>query len=136
MAILKGRQKCVKTHRVAGWPLTLRPPRWRYGGRMQQRIKLSRQKGWRMPPGARKVDRSTRWGNPFVVGAPGIPDVSTAVARFREAMEQGGFANDSLRAQFARDHVRAELAGLDLACWCPLDGPCHADVLLDIANRD
>jgi hypothetical protein len=36
--------------------------------------------------------------------------------------------------------IRAELAGKDLACWCPLvdaDGnrvPCHADVLLEIAN--
>jgi hypothetical protein len=28
----------------------------------------------------------------------------------------------------------AELRGRDLACWCPLDGPCHADVLLEIAN--
>ncbi|MBM4480356.1 DUF4326 domain-containing protein [Rhodococcus hoagii] len=30
--------------------------------------------------------------------------------------------------------IRAELAGRDLACWCPLDQPCHADVLLEIAN--
>lgn len=30
--------------------------------------------------------------------------------------------------------VRAALAGRDLACWCPLDQPCHADVLLGIAN--
>jgi hypothetical protein len=27
-----------------------------------------------------------------------------------------------------------ELAGHDLACWCPLDQPCHADVLLELAN--
>ena len=32
------------------------------------------------------------------------------------------------------DEMRAELAGHDLACWCPLDGPCHADVLLDLVN--
>lgn len=30
--------------------------------------------------------------------------------------------------------VRAELAGRVLACWCPLDQACHADVLLEIAN--
>ena len=30
--------------------------------------------------------------------------------------------------------IRAELRGKDLACWCPLDSPCHADVLLEIAN--
>ena len=28
----------------------------------------------------------------------------------------------------------AELRGRDLACWCPLDQPCHADVLLELAN--
>ncbi len=33
------------------------------------------------------------------------------------------------------DRIRNELAGSDLACWCPLDQPCHADVLLEIANR-
>ena len=35
-----------------------------------------------------------------------------------------------------RSIVRAELAGRDLACWCPLDHPCHADVLLEIANQE
>ena len=32
--------------------------------------------------------------------------------------------------------LRHELAGYDLACWCPLDQPCHADVLLELANAD
>ncbi|HZL05925.1 MAG TPA: DUF4326 domain-containing protein, partial [Coriobacteriia bacterium] len=32
------------------------------------------------------------------------------------------------------EDVRAALAGRDLACWCPLTDPCHADVLLEIAN--
>ncbi|MGU3585851.1 DUF4326 domain-containing protein [Rhodococcus sp. C26F] len=32
--------------------------------------------------------------------------------------------------------IREHLAGLDLACWCPLDQPCHADILLKIANGD
>ena len=27
------------------------------------------------------------------------------------------------------------LRGKDLACWCPLDQPCHADVLIEFANR-
>ena len=35
-----------------------------------------------------------------------------------------------------RSAVRAELAGRDLMCWCPLDQPCHADVLLELANGD
>lgn len=31
--------------------------------------------------------------------------------------------------------IRGALRGKNLACWCSLDGPCHADVLLEIANR-
>lgn len=27
------------------------------------------------------------------------------------------------------------LRGHDLACWCDLSAPCHADVLLELANR-
>lgn len=27
-----------------------------------------------------------------------------------------------------------ELRGRPLACWCALDAPCHADVLLELAN--
>lgn len=31
--------------------------------------------------------------------------------------------------------IREHLAGKNLACWCPHDGqPCHADVLLELAN--
>ncbi|QNI44588.1 hypothetical protein SynRCC2555_00800 [Synechococcus sp. WH 8101] len=31
--------------------------------------------------------------------------------------------------------ARRELAGFDLACTCPLDQPCHADVWLEVANQ-
>lgn len=34
------------------------------------------------------------------------------------------------------DHIREELAGKDLACWCHPGDPCHADVLLEIANAE
>lgn len=43
-------------------------------------------------------------------------------------------------AKVTVEEIRAELAGKNLACWCPLvdtDGnpvPCHADVLLELAN--
>jgi hypothetical protein len=32
------------------------------------------------------------------------------------------------------DDIRQELVGKNLACWCPIDQPCHADVLLELAN--
>ena len=44
------------------------------------------------------------------------------------------------RAEDRRKRESAEMrrrgAGKDLACWCPLDAPCHADVLLELANED
>ena len=42
---------------------------------------------------------------------------------------------DNHRDPWGADRIRNELAGSDLACWCPLGQPCHADVLLEIANR-
>jgi hypothetical protein len=35
---------------------------------------------------------------------------------------------------FTDPHWLDVLRGHDLACWCPLDKPCHADVLLRLAN--
>ncbi|ARD42490.1 DUF4326 domain-containing protein [Actinomyces gaoshouyii] len=32
--------------------------------------------------------------------------------------------------------AEVELRGHDLMCWCPPDAPCHADVLLEVANRE
>ena len=47
------------------------------------------------------------------------------------------WASPSRGGRFATvtpDEIRTHLGGKDLACWCPLDQPCHADVLLEIAN--
>lgn len=84
---------------------------------------MRRQKGWRKPDGAVVVARPSVFGNPFKLG----PDGSRAeiVARYRTYL----LDDPELVAR-----ARAELAGRDLACWCPLDGPCHADVLLEVAN--
>jgi hypothetical protein len=35
-----------------------------------------------------------------------------------------------------RRDARRDLKGKNLACWCPLDQPCHADILLRIANAE
>jgi hypothetical protein len=118
---------------------------------------MTRNRPWRAQhPDAVIVDRRTKWGNPFVVGEPYrwdflcwpypirpgwvpsvvlggaarvVADRAQAVELFRAWLENGN--------QNARDFAwsaRRDLAGRDLACWCPLDGPCHADVLLAIAN--
>lgn len=106
-------------------------------GHTPSRIRLSRAKGWRMPKNTRKVDRTTRWGNPFPVGAEGplgrvAPDAEGAVGFFQAMLR-----DPELRAaaSYPSDaEIERELSGKDLACWCA--GPfCHADELLKIANR-
>jgi hypothetical protein len=90
-----------------------------------QRIRLQRRRGWRIPENTVVVARPTRWGNPFVPGTLGIPDRAEAVRRYRAMIA----ADAGLR-----DRARQALRGRNLACWCPLDAPCHADVLLELAN--
>ena len=84
---------------------------------MPERILRRRTKGWRMPEGAVYVGRGTKWGNPFKIGED---------ARDRKHAVELYEAWVDLDAR--------ELAGKDLACWCPLDEPCHAYVLLKLAN--
>lgn len=102
-----------------------------------QRIRRSRAKGARLPENTVCVDRSTKWGNPFVVGTHGTR--AECVDMFKTLM--GGLicvSSDiqpnllmAYRAMVVSD--RHQLKGKNLACWCSLDGPCHADVLLEVA---
>lgn len=98
------------------------------------RIQLSRAKGWRMPANTVKVDRSTVWGNPFRIGMLGVPDAAAAVELFRRALERQDLRDDDARFVFAPEQLRYHLGGRHLACWCKQGAPCHADVLLELAN--
>ena len=92
---------------------------------MPKRIQMTRQRPWRADnPYAVIVDRTTIWGNPFLVVAGGRSP-EDAVAAFRQWLSSPRIVL-----------IRTELRGRDLACWCPLDQPCHADVLLDLANGE
>jgi hypothetical protein len=126
-----------------------------------KRIQLRRTRGWRKPDGAIVVARPSRWGNPFriyqghtligpmwhvaretwthisadqciygYVTSSGTLSVAEAVEQYRLLLK--------LRQRDEPDRLRewlGPLRGRDLSCWCPLDQPCHADVLLEIANR-
>lgn len=99
-----------------------------------QRLRLSRKRGFRLPPGAMSVARPTKWGNP--VGwtqfyRPGQNTPAQARARAVEYYRQWLTlpSNHAFRAE-----ARAALAGRSLACWCPLGEACHADVLLEVVN--
>jgi hypothetical protein len=100
---------------------------------MPKRIQMTRQKPWRQDhPDAVIVARPSKWGNPYAV-ARDYPTPEQAVARFRAGLD-GRAHPESHMGRILADIE--ELRGKDLACWCPLDQPCHADVLLEIANAD
>jgi hypothetical protein len=96
-----------------------------------RRVQLRRSKGWTMPPNTVKVDRTTRWGNPFTPAECG--SVAVAVERHGRWM-RGEIAAPGQAQPPSAEAIRAALAGRNLACWCPANGPCHADLLLRIAN--
>ena len=104
-----------------------------------KRIQLSRAKGWRMPENTVKVTRPGIWGNPFIVNPKArvgarsnaymcVPTVEDAVACYREMFNNEGPTADALRSKLH------ELRGKNLACFCKIGAPCHADVLLELAN--
>lgn len=103
-----------------------------------QRIQLRRAKGWRMPPNTVKVDRTSPWGNPFVVGRDGT---RAECVRYYDCL-MGGYINlgsdvepQRKAREYVAKHARERLRGKNLACWCPPGAPCHADTLLRIANH-
>ncbi|MCJ8138404.1 DUF4326 domain-containing protein [Falsirhodobacter halotolerans] len=108
---------------------------------MAKRIKRSRAKGWRMPEGAVYVGRPTLWGNPW-----SIAEARECLSELGEKTDPAAIAVHWYRIWITgtghqgRRHpptirmVQERLRGKDLACWCSLDQPCHADVLLEIAN--
>ena len=121
---------------------------------MPARIQRQRIKGWRMPAGAVYVGRPGRWANPFIVVRDGQfmgEQLFRVVPGPTTAKPFAFYGGQRTRAEAAHQAVRLyrrwitgsavritdlvpELGGKDLACWCPLDQPCHADVLLDLAN--
>ena len=107
---------------------------------MPKRVQLSRKKGWKMPENTAKVDRTTKWGNPFIVGEHGT---RAECVRLFELLLGGMLcvSKDNVGEQARYIEMarrdREQLRGKNLACWCPLDGaPCHADVLLAMANAE
>ena len=79
-----------------------------------------------MPPNTVYVGRPTRWGN-YEKGPDALEKFGASAHRYVNASHR-----------HATIYARAwlgPLRGKNLACWCPLDQPCHADVLLKLANK-
>lgn len=111
------------------------------------RVQLRRTKGWRKPEGVVVVSRPSKWGNPFTIAGcidAGFAADATAARHvcadaFRSCLLYGfesPWWAESAKERFywIVDHLD-ELRGRNLACWCPLGDPCHADVLIELANE-
>ncbi|MER5875514.1 DUF4326 domain-containing protein [Streptomyces sp. NPDC001910] len=126
-----------------------------------RRIQRRRTKGWRAPADAVYVGRGSKWGNPCTqIRMPALdgseweregrlgktsgqhhafvhPDKTVTSHLVLDATREQAvemFRRWLTDATSLAAAVREQLAGRDLMCWCPLDEPCHADVLLEVAN--
>jgi hypothetical protein len=95
---------------------------------MPKRIQRKRTKGWKMPRNTVYVGRPTKWGNPYRPKKG--QSAEQCVALYRELVTERNIWTEP--NQHAADR---ELRGKNLACWCKIGEPCHADVLLELANR-
>ena len=117
---------------------------------------MSRQHPWRADnPDAVIVARPSRWGNPYTVAmmqeriewladadldTSDLDSQALAVEAFCADLTYGPdsswwwFGPHMAIIRMKGELQRGALRGSDLACWCPLDVSCHADVLLELAN--
>ena len=117
------------------------------------RIQLRRTKGFRLQEVSRAINglpavnvaRPSKWGNPIKVGREIEVWFVFKTVRIRPQSREdavrwfSSVVRDNRRCSFMAEYpsieeIRRELRGKNLACWCPTDHPCHADVLLEIAN--
>ena len=89
--------------------------------------RIQRTRKHRLPENTVCVTRPGKWGNPFVVGEQYTQ--AEAVLAFEAALESG-------QLPITPAEVRRDLSGKNLACWCKLGTPCHAQILLAIATDD
>lgn len=113
---------------------------------MAKRIQLSRKKGWRLPQNTVNVARPSKFGNPFricdareagYVGSDARLQIFV-VETFRNWLAGDTSAWMGPEADAARERMLFCLPGLrgkNLACWCKPGTPCHAEVLLELANE-
>ena len=93
------------------------------------RVQLSRKKGWKMPPNTMSVARPHAMGNPHHVGF--CPTCGVTHTREEAIAEFAAMFKDN---PYLVGMTILALRGKNLACWCALDVPCHADFLLRLAN--
>ena len=114
-----------------------------------QRMQLSRKAGFNLPAAskalnglpAKRITRPGPWGNPFTIEETAAKyGLDVDEAQVKAVALCGEWLRGTLDPKLSpgdppsRGLIRSELAGHNLACWCKPGTPCHADVLIDIAN--
>ena len=115
-------------------------------GPMPQRLQLTRRKGFDLQAHslalnglpARSIARPGPWGNPFAAEDMGLADRVAAQAKAVGLYRRWVTGEPGLgpKAPPALETIIRELGGHNLACWCAPGTPCHADVLLAMANSE
>ena len=114
-----------------------------------KRMQLSRHAGFNLQAAskalnglpAKRVTRPGGWGNPFTIAETAVKyGLDPAAAQAKAVWLCGEWLRGTLDPELSpqpppsRAEIEAELKGHNLACWCRPGTPCHADVLIEIAN--
>lgn len=114
-----------------------------------QRLQLSRKAGFNLQAisralnglPAKRVTRPGPWGNPFTIEEPAARyGLDRDAAQAKAVALCGAWLRGTIDPKLSpfpppsRELIRAELRGHNLACWCRPGTPCHAEVLIELAN--
>lgn len=119
---------------------------------MPIRVQRKRVKGWRMPENTLSVTRPGEFGNPFVIGGyykigngkngfswlrclDEVLAIKQGFTKINTATEAVEWFKRYIELYPLRENVIEKIRNKNLACWCKVGQPCHADVLLEIANK-
>ncbi|MDG6989622.1 MAG: DUF4326 domain-containing protein [Nitrososphaerota archaeon] len=97
------------------------------------RVRMLRQKGFKLPPNTKRIDRTTKAGNPYKLEGCDCNKVKGIHGHTREESVQ-------LYRMYAAVKLKHDPGwlepwrGKNVACFCKIDEACHGDVVLDLAN--
>ena len=116
-----------------------------------QRLVLSRRAGFDLQDSslalnglpAQSVARPGKWGNPFTIAEVMAElGVGKDAAQAEAVGRYGRWVSGTLEPRLSPGPppelavIKAELAGRNLACWCKAGTPCHAQILIGLANGE
>ena len=113
------------------------------------RIQRKRTKGWNMQETSRAINglecvyvgRPTIWGNPFFTTRMYVCWIAKGTSWLvaipnRESRAGGRQVTELGKLRAMVLYNLQQLRGKNLACWCQPEDRCHADILLELANRE